>query len=264
MELTGKNICYVADCGGIAFETCKVLMTKNIAKMAILHSVENPNAIAQLQSINPKTQIYFWKYNVTMESSDMKKYFDEVIIQMEYIDILINGATVCRESDITGTINVNLTGLINTTATVLPYMDRSKDGSGGLVVNIASVTGLDPSPVFCAYSAAKFGVIGFTRSLADPLYYEKTGVAVMAICPGPTKTFVRHSMTAFLEHGTEYVDKLKDAPCQPTAICGINIVKAIENGANGQIWIADMGRLELIQPRLYWKMDEQFVDYMTK
>lgn len=30
-DFTGKNVCYVADCGGIALETCRVLMTKNIA-----------------------------------------------------------------------------------------------------------------------------------------------------------------------------------------------------------------------------------------
>lgn len=30
-DLTGKHVCYVADCGGIALETSKVLMTKNIA-----------------------------------------------------------------------------------------------------------------------------------------------------------------------------------------------------------------------------------------
>lgn len=34
-DFTGKNVCYVADCGGIALETCKVLMTKNIAVSTI-------------------------------------------------------------------------------------------------------------------------------------------------------------------------------------------------------------------------------------
>lgn len=109
-----------------------------------------------------------------MEKSAMKRYFEEVITQMEYIDVLINGATLCKESDIDATIAVNLTGLINTTTTVLPYMDKSKEGRGGLIVNIASVTGLDPSPVFCVYSAAKFGVIGFTRSLAVSLCLKYT------------------------------------------------------------------------------------------
>lgn len=135
-------------------------------KLAILHSVENPQAIAQLQSIKPSTQIFFWTYDVTMAREDMKQYFDEVMVQMDYIDVLINGATLCDESDIDATINTNLTGMMNTCATVLPYMDKQQLGKGGLIVNVTSVVGLDPSPVFCAYSASKFGVIGFTRSLA--------------------------------------------------------------------------------------------------
>lgn len=96
----------------------------------------------------------------------MKQYFDEVMVQMDYIDVLINGATLCDEQDIDATVNTNLTGMMNTCATVLPYMDKKQLGKGGIIVNVTSVVGLDPSPVFCAYSASKFGVIGFTRSLA--------------------------------------------------------------------------------------------------
>ena len=116
--------------------------------------------------VNTKTQIFFWKFDVTMDKESMQKYFDEVMVQMDYIDVLINGATLCCEADINATITVNLTSLINITAAVMPYMDKNKCGRGGLIVNISSVTGLDPSPVFCAYSAAKFGVLGFSRSLA--------------------------------------------------------------------------------------------------
>ncbi|XP_030377530.1 alcohol dehydrogenase-related 31 kDa protein [Scaptodrosophila lebanonensis] len=261
-DLTGKNVCYVADCGGIALETCKVLMTKNIAKLAILHSVENPQAIAQLQSLKPSTQIFFWTYDVTMARADMQKYFDEVMVQMDYIDVLIYGATLCDETDIDGTINTNLTGMMNTCATVLPHMDKKKDGSGGLILNVTSVIGLDPSPVFCAYSASKFGVIGFTRSLADPLYYTQNGVAVMAVCCGPTKVFVDRELTAFLPYGQSFADRLRTAPCQSTAVCGQNIVRAIERGENGQIWIADKGGLELVKLQSYWHMADVFLHYM--
>lgn len=38
----------------------------------------------------------------------MKRYFDEVMVQMDYIDLLINGSTLCKEQDIDATINVNL------------------------------------------------------------------------------------------------------------------------------------------------------------
>lgn len=141
-------------------------------KLAILQSIENTQVIGQLQLLNPKTQIFFWKFNVTMDKISMKKYFEEVMVQMDYIDVLINGSTLCCESDINSTININLTGLINTTAAVLPYMDKNKQGRGGLIVNISSVTGLDPSPVFCVYSAAKFGVLGFSRSLAVGFFFS--------------------------------------------------------------------------------------------
>ncbi|XP_061400904.1 alcohol dehydrogenase-related 31 kDa protein-like [Musca vetustissima] len=265
MDLEGKHVVYVADCGGIAYETCKVLVTKKIAKLAMLHSVENPQAIAQLQALNPKTQIFFWKFDFTMSREEMQRYFEDVMMQMDYIDIMVNGSTLCKEQDIEATININLTAPINIISCAMAYMDKNKEaGRGGMIVNISSVTGLDPSPVFCVYSAAKFGVIGFTRSLAHPIYYEKTGVAVMAICCGPTKTFVRHTMKAFLEYGQEYVDKLKGAPCQETAVCARNIVRAIEMGSNGQIWLADNERLDIVKPQLYWKMSAELVEYMER
>lgn len=86
----------------------------------------------------------------------------------------------------------------------------------------------------------------------------------MAICCGPTKTFVRHTMKAFLEYGQEYVDKLKGAPCQETAVCARNIVRAIEMGSNGQIWLADNERLDIVKPQLYWKMSDELVEYMER
>lgn len=86
----------------------------------------------------------------------------------------------------------------------------------------------------------------------------------MAICTGPTKTFVRHNMTAFLEYGQEYVDKLKGAPCQATHVCGRNIVRAMEMGSNGQIWIADNERLDIVEPHTYWKMSDELIQYMER
>ncbi|TMW48602.1 hypothetical protein DOY81_006317, partial [Sarcophaga bullata] len=206
MDLEGKHVVYVADCGGLAYETCKILLTRNIAKLALLHSSDNTQAIARLQAINPGTQIYFWKFSFTMSRAEMKRYFDEVIVQNDYIDILINGPTLCKEQDVDATININLTTPINVISIVLPFMDKSKDnGRGGMIVNINSVTGLDPSPVILCIFGSK-------------VWSARTGVAVLGICCGPTKTFVRHTMTAFLEYGQAYVDKLKGAPCQETAI----------------------------------------------
>lgn len=45
-------------------------------------------------------------------------------------------------------------------------MDKSKNGNGGLIVNISSVAGLEPSGMFAVYSAAKCGLTAFTRAMA--------------------------------------------------------------------------------------------------
>lgn len=58
------------------------------------------------------------------------------------------------------------TGVIHSTLIALEYMDKSKGGQGGMIVNISSVIGVQPNGMFAIYSAAKSGLIAFTRALA--------------------------------------------------------------------------------------------------
>lgn len=65
----------------------------------------------------------------------------------------------------------------------LPHLRRAANPR---IVNIASTEGLGATAGFSAYSAAKAGVIGLTRSLAVEL--GKSGITVNCICPGPVET----------------------------------------------------------------------------
>jgi 2-hydroxycyclohexanecarboxyl-CoA dehydrogenase len=102
-------------------------------------------------------------------------------------DILINNAGIARlgsllsisEGDWRDTFAVNVDGIFNVSRMVVPGMVERRCGA---VVNLASWLGRRGNPIFAAYAASKFAVIGMTQSLAAEV--APFGVRVNAVCPG--------------------------------------------------------------------------------
>jgi NAD(P)-dependent dehydrogenase (short-subunit alcohol dehydrogenase family) len=102
-------------------------------------------------------------------------------------DILINNAGIARlgslldisEQDWRDTFAVNVDGIFNLTRAVVPGMVQRRHGA---VINLASWLGRRGHPLFAAYAASKFAVIGLTQSLAPEV--APFGVRVNAVCPG--------------------------------------------------------------------------------
>ena len=86
-------------------------------------------------------------------------------------------------------IDVNLTGTFRLAHAVVPVM---QENGYGRIVNMASLAGKEGTPTASAYSAAKAGVIGFTKSLAKEL--AETDIRVNCIAPAAVKTAILDQM----------------------------------------------------------------------
>jgi uncharacterized protein len=120
-----------------------------------------------------------------------RELFDEIGRRGLVVDWLVNNAgfgmagpfhrlAVERELDVIGLnvqVPVELTGLF------LPGMVERKRGA---VMNVASLGGFAPGPYMATYCATKAFVISFSEAIAEEL--RGTGVEVLCVCPGFTRT----------------------------------------------------------------------------
>jgi len=102
------------------------------------------------------------------------------------------------------TLDVNLGGVMNCTHAALPGM---QERGYGRIVNIASEAGRVGSKGSAAYSAAKAGVIGFTKAIAREA--ARYNVTANAIAPGPIETPLLMGAKEFGEIGEKVIETMR-------------------------------------------------------
>ena len=130
--------------------------------------------------------------------ADVKALADELRSTYDCIDILVNSAGVALIAPLAATSEADWdlvmdTNLKGTYLCVHALLDLLRASGKALVVNIASKVGLTGHAQVSAYAAAKAGVIGLSRALAQELGHES--IRVVALCPGPVDTPMRWAAT---------------------------------------------------------------------
>jgi 3-oxoacyl-[acyl-carrier protein] reductase len=166
-----------------------------------------------------------------------------VMEKCKRIDILVNNAGINRDTlllrmkleDWQAVIDLNLTGVFLCTRAVSKIMLKQRSGR---IINITSIAGVMGNPGQANYSAAKAGVIGFTKTIAKE--FASRGITVNAVAPG----FIATDMTSNLN--AEEI--LKFIPLgrygQPEEIAGMVRFLAADPAAayiTGQVFNVDGG-----------------------
>lgn len=213
---------------GIGRAIAKLLAENDFQVVANYHNSEGAAQDLQQYLHNEGFEIDIFKADIS-KRDEVKKMINFVLKKYGKIDVLVNNAGIDQEKmfqDITDEdwkkiIDVDLYSVFCVTQEVIENMIHNQKGT---IINISSCYGVNGGSFAVAYSAAKAGVIGLTKSLAKEL--GPSHITVNAIAPGCINTDMNAHLTR-----EEFDEIIEDTPLGRLGE-GIDIARCVK-------WLAE-------------------------
>ncbi len=187
-----------------------------------------PEKLDELKTEYPGKPLLTIVADVSKEE-DCKNFIEKTIEQFKGIDILINNAGISmralfKDTDLSTLkkiMDINFWGTVYCTKFALESITQNK----GTIVGVSSVAGYRGLPGRSGYSASKFAVNGWLEALRTELL--ETGVNVMWVCPGFTKSNIRN-VALNKDAKPQGESPLNESKLMSAEECAHYIIKAIE------------------------------------
>jgi NAD(P)-dependent dehydrogenase (short-subunit alcohol dehydrogenase family) len=182
LDIAGLRVLVTAGAGGIGLEIARAF----VREKALVHVCDvDRDALGGLAKTDPQVTS---SYGDVADRDGIAKVFEEALAALGGLDALVNNAGIAgptgrveeiNPEDWDRCLNVCITGQFNCTRLAVPHLRQSPNAS---IVNLSSAAGRFGFPLRSPYAAAKWAVIGFTKSLSREL--GEDGIRVNAILPG--------------------------------------------------------------------------------
>lgn len=198
-NVTGKNVVIVGGLTGVGLTLTKSLCMKRVNKLVVVDTNEKQSTIQDLKNKCQFTKIYFERLdNINCKAVEIENIIQRILSKVEYIDCWINGMEIMIEHDLEHTMYLNSQIYMTTMMLVRDFMDRTKGGRGGVIVNLLSNLGVQAynnHEINVGYYAQQYLInkqmlLSLSKTFSQEFFYQQTGVKVMCVMPVINQSFV--------------------------------------------------------------------------